>query len=385
MPALPTSADIVIIGGGVMGASTLYHLAKHGLTNVVLLEKEDFFGQGSTGRCAGGVRHQFSTAVNIELSRHSLQMLADFEAETGQPSLFRPVGYLFVLTDEQHVNAFRLNVELQHKHGVDTEWLTPDEIRARIPMFSFPDALGGTCYMGDGLADPNSVVMGYITAARRLGAGAIEGVTVTGLTTDAQGVSAVDTSAGRITTRTVVNCAGAWAAEIGKMIGLDIPVTPVRRQWFTTAPIAEIPEDLPFVIDFKQSLYFHRESGGLLTGMSNPDEPASFSHTVDEDWEYRHMDAAIERLPLLETAGFASHVAGLYEMTPDHHPIFGTTPIGGFHLLTGFSGHGFMHGPVAGLLAAEIIEHGRATTVDVSALDFDRFAEDRLIRELNVI
>ena len=169
------------------------------------------------------------------------------------------------------------------------------------------------------------------------------------------------------------------------MAGVEIPITPLRRQWFTTTPLPEIPPDFPFVIDFAQSLYFHREGRGLLIGMSNPDEQPGFDQNVDPDWELVNLEAATARLPTLEKAGLSSHWAGLYEITPDAHPIFGKTPVNGFYVCTGFSGHGFMHGPVAGLLMAEILLDGAATTVDISMLDLARFAEDRLIREYNVV
>jgi sarcosine oxidase subunit beta len=154
---------------------------------------------------------------------------------------------------------------------------------------------------------------------------------------------------------------------------------------FTTSSLPQIPADFPFVIDFAQSLYFHREGAGLLIGMSNPDEQPGFDQRVDEDWELHNMEAAINRLPLLEQAGLVSRWAGLYEVTPDAHPIFGATPVEGFYVCGGFSGHGFMHGPVAGQIMSEIVLGGQAHTVYVSALDLARFAEGRLIHEYNVV
>ncbi len=382
---LPRSADIVIIGGGVMGASTLYHLALRGQRNVLLLEKERFFGQGATGRCAGGVRYQFATEVNIRLSLESLPMLERFKDEIGQEINYRKCGYLFVLTREQDVEAFRRNVALQHRLGVQTEWLSGEEVRRRLPLMRFEDALAGTFYHKDGLVDPNSVVMGYIQAAQRLGAKAFTETEVRGLIVKNGRIQGVETSQGRIATPIVVNAAGPWAALIGRMAGVEIPITPLRRQWFTTTPLPEIPADFPFVIDFSQSLYFHREGEGLLIGMSNPNEQPGFHQNVDEAFELTNMEAALARLPLLEKAGRASHVAGLYEVTPDAHPIFGKTPVEGFYIVAGFSGHGFMHGPIAGKLMSELLLDGVYRTVDVSMLDLARFVEGRLIREYNVV
>jgi len=381
---IPKTADYVIVGGGVMGASTAYHLAKAGAKNVVLLEKEAFFGLGATGRCAGGVRYQFSTEINIHLSQLSLPMLEQLEAETGQTADYRPLGYLILLTQEKDVATFERNVALQRKMGVDTEWISGDDARRRLPMMHLDDVIAATCYEKDGLADPNSVVMAYVNAAKRLGATCLTDVTVTGMQTNGHAVVGVDTNHGTINTPAVINAAGPWARPLGKMAGIEIPITPLRRQWLTTTPLP-LPKDFPFVIDFAQSLYFHPEGQGVLTGMSNPHETPGFNQSVDDDWELNHMEAAIERLPMLEQAGVMSRWAGLYEVTPDHHPIFGATPLDGFYVVAGFSGHGFMHGPISGLLMAEIILDGHAKTLDVSSLDFARFAENRLIHEYNVI
>ncbi len=382
---LPSTADIVIIGGGVMGASTLYHLAARGQKNVLLLEKEAFYGTGATGRCAGGVRYQFATEVNVRLSQASLPMLERFEAEIGQAIDYRKTGYLFLLTNEADVATFRHNVALQQRLEVPTEWLDGAEIRRRLPLMRLEDVLAGTFCAEDGLVDPNSVVMGYIGAAQRLGAKAMTGTPVTDLAVENGRISGVMTPQGTVSTPIVINTAGPWAGLVGEMAGVQMPITPLRRQMFTTTSLPQIPADFPFVIDFAQSLYFHREGAGLLIGMSNPNEKPGFDQRVDEDWELTNMEAAVARLPLLEQAGRMSSWAGLYEVTPDAHPIFGATPVAGFYVCGGFSGHGFMHGPVAGQLMSEIVLDGEARTVDVSMLDLARFAEGRLIHEYNVV
>lgn len=382
---LPSTADVVIIGGGVMGASTAYHLAARGHKNILLLERDPFFGQGATGRCAGGVRYQFATEVNIRLSLESLPMLHRFEDEIGQAIDYQRSGYLFLLNNETDVAKFRSNVALQHRLGVMTEWLDGDEIRRRLPMMRLDDIIAGAFNADDGIVDPNGVVMGYINAARRLGAAALNDVAVTGISTEGGKVTGVETSAGKVSTPIVVNCAGPWAGLIGKMAGVEIPITPIRRQMLTTTPLPGIPKDFPFVIDFAQSLYFHREGEGLLTGMSNPDEAPGLDQSVDPEWEIVNLEAAIQRLPMLEQAGLVAHWAGLYEVTPDAHPVFGETPVAGFYVCSGFSGHGFMHGPVSGKLMTEFILDGNARTVDVSMLNLGRFDQHELNHEYNVV
>jgi sarcosine oxidase, subunit beta len=386
MNNLPPTSPIVIIGGGVMGASTAYHLARRGCTDVVLLEREAFFGLGATGRCAGGIRYQFSTEINIRLSQLSLPMLERFEAETGQAIDLQWPGYLFLLTREQDIARFQQNVALQHSLGVATEWLNGDDIRRRLPQLAADDVLAGTYHAGDGLADPNGVVNGYINAARRLGVKAFTETAVTGIQSNQGKVTAVHTNQGAIQCDIVVNAAGPWSGVVSDMAGVPLPLTPIRRQMLTTTRLPEIPKDFPFIIDFAQSLYFHREGEGLLTGMSNPHEKPGFDQNVDDDWEFTHMEAAITRLPLLAHAGRLSGWAGLYEVTPDAHPILGPVPqLDGYYLVTGFSGHGFMHGPASGLLLAEFILDGQPSSLDVSMLDYQRFAENRLIQEYNVV
>ena len=382
---LQETSDIVIIGGGVMGASTAYHLAKRGVKNILLLEKEELFGTGATGRCAGGVRYQFSTEINVKLSIESLPMLERFKEELGQDINYRQCGYLLVATNQKDAATFKRNVALQNSLGVPTELLTGDEVRGRLPLMKFDDALSGTFNQKDGIVDPNSVVMGYVNAAQKLGIQALGSVEVTGIRVSGGRVEAVETSRGVVQTRTVINVAGPWSSQVGQMAGVQLPIVPLRRQMLTTNPLKEIPEDFPFVIDFAQSLYFHREGEGLLVGMSNQDEKPGFDQHVDEEFELVNLEAAIARLPLMERASRASHWAGLYEVTPDAHPIYGGTTVEGFLVCTGFSGHGFMHGPVSGKLMSELILDGRFASVDVSMLDLARFEEGRLIQEYNVV
>jgi sarcosine oxidase subunit beta len=382
---IPNTADIVIIGGGVMGASAAYHLAQRGMRNILLLEKEEFFGAGATGRCAGGVRYQFSTEINIKLSLESLPMLERFREEIGQEINYQQCGYLLIATDEKDAATFQRNVELQNRLGVQTELLSGEDIRAWLPMMRFEDAILGTFHQKDGLVDPNSVVAGYMNAAQKMAVRAFTGTGVTGIRVSHGNVEAVETTQGTVQTRMILNAAGPWSGEIGRMAGVEIPIVPIRRQMFTTNDLPEIPHDFPFVIDFGQALYFHRAGDGLLIGMSNPNQSPGFDQSVDEEFEYINLEAAMERMPLLEYSSRASHWAGLYEVTPDAHPIFGGCELNGFTICTGFSGHGFMHGPIAGKLMSEYIVDGKFSTQDVSMLDLARFKEGRLIREYNVV
>ena len=382
---LPTTADIVIIGVGVMGASAAHHLAQRGLKNIVLLEKENFFGQGATGRCAGGVRYQFSTEINVKLSIASLPMIERFKEEIGQDVSYKQCGYLLVATNEKEVNVFKHNVEMQNGLGVSTELLSGDEVRRRLPLMKFDDALAGTFNPKDGVVDPNSVVQGYISTAQKMGAQVFTDAEVIGISLKGDSVEEVRTSIGTIKTRMILNTSGPWSGQIARMAGIQLPLVPLRRQMFTTSPLKELPQDFPFVIDFARSLYFHREGEGLLIGMSNQNEQPGFDQNVDEDFELVNLEAAIERMPMVEKAQRASHWAGLYEVTPDAHPIYGSTPINGFYVCTGFSGHGFMHGPISGKLMSEFILDGKYSSLDVSMLDLKRFEEGRMIQEYNVV
>ena len=259
-----------------MGASTAYHLAAKGVKDILLLEKEDFFGMGATGRCAGGVRYQFSTEVNIRLSKASLPMLEHFEEEIGQPVDYHKWGYLFLLTKDDEVAIFQRNLELQHSLGVETEWLDGDKIRQKLPMMNLDDIIAGTNHREDGVVDPNGVVMGYINAAHRLGVAVRAGIEVNAINTKGGKIIGVSTPLGTVEAPIVVNAAGPWAGTVTELAGFSIPLTALRRQWLTTTSLPELPPDFPFVIDFTRSLYFHREGEGVLTGMSNPNEIPGF-------------------------------------------------------------------------------------------------------------
>ncbi len=385
MTELPSKADIVVIGGGVMGASTAYHLSKTPGVSIVLLERGAFFGQGATGRCAGGVRYQFGTKINLQLSKLSLPMLEKFEMETGQPINYQKTGYLFLLTTNDEVGIFRKNVELQHSLGVNTEWLDNEQLREKLPFMNLDDVIAGTYYGEGGIVDPNSVVIGYINEAKRNGVRVFNNIEVVDVVIENGSITRVTTNAGSVTSSFVVNATGPWSGILCEKAGFQIPIEPLRRQWAVTTSFAGMPQKMPFTIDFGKSLYFHREGDGILTGMSNPDEKPGYSQRIDTDWELVHFEKAIERIPDMANAGVVSRTAGLYATTPDAHPILGKSPVNGFYLITGFSGHGFMHGPIAGKLLSEVILSGKAETLDISSLELKRFDEQGLIHEYNVI
>ena len=391
---LPKTSDVVIIGGGVMGASVAYHLACRGGISVTLLEREEQFGQGSTGRCAGGIRHQFSTEVNIRLSRESIKMMERFPEEIGQEIGLNQIGYLFVLDNDQDFAQFKRNVALQNSLGIESRMLSVDDIHRRVPLLNLEGIVGGTIYERDGLADPNSIVQGYINKTRQLRRAnpaspvtLLNNVTVIEVRLAHGKVQSVVTNMGEIATETVVITTGAWSAKIGEMIDMDIPIQPVRRQIAVTTPILELPSNFPFVLFFGQSLYFHPESGqSILTGKSNNDEPVGFNTEVDRHWTETHLLEAMQRFPLLERAGLLSEWAGLYEVTPDEQAILGKLPgVEGVVIAAGFSGHGFMHGPIVGKLMAEEILDGRAHSVNIDDLRYERFALGKDVTEYNIV
>jgi sarcosine oxidase subunit beta len=383
---LPKTADVVIIGGGVMGVSAAYHLALRGCTDVVLLERGPFLGMEATGKCAGGIRYQFSTEINVRLSQLSLPMLERFHEELGQEIDLHWPGYLFLLDNETDLATFRRNVAMQNRLGVPSQIISRQEAHALAPLLSMEDILAAAWHAGDGLADPNGVVQGYAMGARRLGAKTLTSVEATGVRVESGRVTAVETSRGVIAAPVVIDAAGPWAGVVAAMAGVNLPITPLRRQIAVTTPLAGLPADFPFVIDFSRSLYFHREGEGILTGQSNPHETPGFDQSVDLTWTEQHLELAAWRFPRLSQAGLLSQWAGLYEVTPDAHPVIDRLDEpAGLYVAGGFSGHGFMHGPATGLLIAELLLDGRAHSLDIHQLRFSRFAEGDLVREHNVV
>ena len=385
MAQLPATAEVVIIGAGIMGCSIAWHLAERGLSDVVVLER-DAIGRGATADAAGGIRLQFSTETNIRLSQISLDYWESFEERFDAAINFRQQGYLFLLTNESEVDVFRTNLALQQSLGVPARWVTPDEIADLNPAVVLDDVIGGTFCPKDGWADTSTSTMGFAQAARRLGVRIVEETPVTGIDVEHGRITAVRSGDERIATRLVICCAGPQSNVVGKLAGLDIPILPYRRMSFITEPFDAIPSTVPMTIEFARSLYFHPESSGFLFGMSNKDEPASDNKAVDEDWMAATVEALIERAPVFEDASVLRGWAGFYEVTPDDNPLLGyVPPLDGFIVAAGFSGHGFMQGPAIGLAIAELIVDGQPRTIDLSAFRPSRFDEGALLHEHNVI
>src|SRR5438876_11605249 len=261
---LMLTAEVVIIGGGIVGSSIAYHLAAAGCKDVLVIERESVQGKGSTGKSMGGVRAQFSTPASIQMSLYSIPFYATFEERMGYPSGYRPQGYLFCATNAQHMTYLRTNQEKQVELGLKDVWLiTAEEISSMFPQLRSDDVVGGSFCSSDGFVDPYSAMIGFMTWAAEHGAKLWKNTQVTGIQGDGQGVMAVETSSGNVATRKVVNCAGAWAADIAKMVSLDLPVEPLRRMLVPTEPFDQFPHSAPMIIDMSTGFHFRPEGLGF--------------------------------------------------------------------------------------------------------------------------
>lgn len=390
------TADVVIAGGGCMGCSVAWHLAQRGITNVVLIEREAQLGTGSTGKNAGGFRHQFSNSANIQLSIESITLMKHFEAIVGSPIDFHQHGYLFLLSTSANVETFRTNVALQQQHGVDVRFVSHDDARELSPGLDLTGVKAATYCPADGVADPNGVTMGFAKAAQAKGVEIIRDCEVTGATLQGHRVAEVRTSNGVISTPIFINAGGPWAKSIGRFLGVDVPVEPERRHIFIASPpgggswddtqnAGRVPTSKILVIDFESTFYFHREGGGLLFGMGDPTEQPGFDITVRWDFLPKVIEVAIQRLPALADAAVSHAWAGLYEMTPDHNPIIGpSNDVEGFYTIAGFSGHGFQHSPAAGRILADVIA-GIDPKFDLTPFELDRFTNRSTTGEGNIV
>jgi sarcosine oxidase subunit beta len=383
------TAEIVIIGGGIVGSSIAYHLTAAGCKGVLVIERESAQGKGSTGKSMGGVRAQFSTPVNIRMSLYSIPFYASFDQRLGYPTDYRPQGYLFCATTEKHLAYLRTNYQKQIAIGLkDVRLIPADEIRNMFPQLRSDDIVGGSFCSTDGFVDPYSAMIGFMTWAADHGAKLWKNAQVTGIQRDAQGMAAVETSRGPVSTRKVVNAAGAWAKQIAEMAGVELPVEPLRRMLVPTEPFDQFSHSAPMIIDMSSGFHFRPEALGFLLAWNDPEETPGYKTDFDPAFIEKILTRAADRVPVFENLAVNPKRAwaGLYEMTPDHHPILGEAPgAPGFFLANGFSGHGVMHAPATGKILSDLILTGQTDLIDASLLGLSRFAEGRTIHETAVL
>jgi glycine/D-amino acid oxidase-like deaminating enzyme len=387
---LPEHAEVVVVGGGVMGTSVAFHLAEAGVRDVVVLER-DTLGSGSSAKPLGGVRATFSDPGNIQLGLRSLETFERFAGKFSTDIGLRQVGYLFLCRSDAEVASVEASTALQQSLGASGRMISPAEAHALNPLID-PAALAGASFSPrDGYAEPRKVVAAYATALTSLGGQVHEATTVTGLDTTGGAVSAVHTGRGTIRTGAVVCAAGAWSAQLGAMAGVPLPVAPVRRQiGFTPAGSSPFPT-VPFTLDLSTTLYFHNYPGGMLLGISNADEPEGFGRTFDDAWVPAFEDSARVVAPGLVGRQLEGGWAGLYENTPDHNAIIGASRrLDGFFYATGFSGHGFLQAPAVGEVVRDLYR-GVEPFLDVTPFDVSRFDPDpsehghALLAEVHII
>jgi len=383
------TAEVVIVGGGIVGSSIAYHLTAAGCKDVLVIERETAQGKGSTGKSMGGVRAQFSTPVNIQMSLYSIPFYASFDERLGYPAGYRPQGYLFCATHEKHLAYLRTNYRKQVAMGLkDVRLMPAEEIRDMFPQLRSDDIVGGSFCSTDGFVDPYSAMIGFMTWAADHGAKLWKNTQVTGVERDARGIAGVQTSRGLVSTRKVVNAAGAWAKQVAEMAGVDLPVEPLRRMLVPTEPFDQFPHSAPMIIDMSNGFHFRPEALGFLLAWNDPEETPGYRMDFDPAFIEKILIRAADRVPAFENLAVNPKRAwaGLYEMTPDHHPILGEAPgVPGFFLANGFSGHGVMHAPATGKILADLILTGKCDLVDTSLLGLSRFAEGRMIEETAVL
>jgi sarcosine oxidase, subunit beta len=383
------TADVVVIGAGIVGSSIAYHLTANGCRKVVVIERESSQGKGSTGKSMGGVRAQFSTPVNIQMSLYSIPFYASFEERVGHPCDYRPQGYLFCATASQHMAYLRTNYAQQVEMGLqEVRLIAGDEIAKMFPQLRSDDILGGSFCSSDGFVDPYSAMIGFMTCAAEHGAVLWKGGEVTGFTKDARGIASVETSRGTVSSRIVVNCAGPWAASVAKLAGIDLPVEPLRRMLVPSEPFDEFPHTAPMIVDMSNGFHFRPEARGFLLAWNDPEQTVGFNTDFDPAFVEKILTRAASRVPCFANLPVNPKRAwaGLYEMTPDHHPILGEAPeVPGFFLANGFSGHGVMHAPATGKILSDLILTEQTDLIDATLLSLSRFAEGRMIHESAVL
>jgi sarcosine oxidase subunit beta len=379
--------DVILIGAGVIGCSIAYHLCKLGVSNILLIEKEEFPGMGSTSKANGGIRAQFTTEVNVRMSLLSMRLLDEMDEDMRTQSGYVKAGYLFMTAEPEYLRQLEKNVRFQQRFGVAVNLLAAREIAARVPFVKTDDLVGGTFGSRDGFIDPNGLTNAFFTRALAKGAQFLNRMVVIDILRQGKRVIGVKTSAGDFFADTVVNCAGPEAKLVANMVGVELPVEPIRRQIAVTGPIESLPRVIPMTIDADTGLLIRREGSAVSLAYSNPDEPPNLNLKFDPEFIEVIAPKMLKRFPVLEPAGFnfSRCWAGCYEVTPDHHAIIGESGVPGFLLCNGFSGHGVMHATAAGLALAELIVTGRSESIDIAPLALRRFAEGELLHEQAVL
>ncbi len=382
------TADVVLIGGGIVGSSIAYHLTAAGCKSVLVIERESSQGKGSTGKSMGGVRAQFSTPVNIRMSLYSIPFYASFEERLGYPCDYRPQGYLFCATSEKHMAYLRTNYEKQVAMGLkNVQLVAGDEICSRFPQLRGDDIVGGSFCSTDGFVDPYSAMTGFMSWAADHGVTLLKNAPVVSISRRDGGFE-IATTREFVSARTVVNCAGPWAAEIARMVSITLPVEPLRRMLVPTEPFDQFPHTAPMIVDMSNGFHFRPEARGFLLAWNDPEETPGYKTDFDPAFIEKILSRAAERVPMFENLEVNPKKAwaGLYEMTPDHHPILGESPeVPGFFFANGFSGHGVMHAPATGKILSDLILTGNTDLIDASLLNFSRFADGRTIHETAVL
>ncbi len=370
---------MVIIGGGVVGCSIAYQLAKRGVRDVLVLER-DAVGAGTTSKAAGGIRAQFATETEIRFSLESIRVFERFEDEFGVDPGYRKIGYLFLVSDAEDLRGFEQRVALQRRLGADVRIVSPADAQALVPALRVDDLIAAVWGPGDGMAGPAEVTGGYARRARELGARIVEGVEVREITRDGARVTGVATSVGTVESRVVVNAAGPAAARVGRLAGVDLPVHPRRRHIFFTEPFPDLPGPVPLTTDRASGFYFRKEMEQVLLSPGDVEDIGSdLEVPVDRTKIDDTVDKALHRLPIIEKARIAGGWAGLRPLTPDDHAIIGWAPgVEGFFVAVGFGGHGFQHSPATGRLVSEWITEG-TPSMDLSLFAPDRFAAGRAV------
>ncbi len=379
---MASTADAVIIGGGVMGCSILYNLAARGVTDALLLER-DVLASGSTSRSQAILRMHYSNEVTTRLSWDSLSIFRDFQEITGMPSGYTKTGY-FIIVGPEDRRAMEENVAMQRSVGVDTSVVTAEDVREIAPMVEPAEGESFAYEPESGYADPYSVTTGYANAARDLGARVRSGCPATGVEIRGGRVSAVLTEDGRIETRIAVVATGPWSGPFLGSIGVDVPLRPIRHQVVMLRRPQDIVPDHPIIGDVALDMSPRPDVGNItLIGVGEDEEaePESFNQGVDMPMVERTFEKLVKRMPGMASALFRGGWSGLFTTTPDWHPVLDRVEgIEGLYLAVGFSGHGFKLAPMVGVVMSELITEGQAASVDISELDLKRFYEGRLMK-----